>query len=75
MALVIALLSSKEVSGSVNSNNQWKKEQVFNNVVVAVVQLIHRLTQADISCTTSARLFFFPLLGEQEPNTIFYLCR
>ena len=28
---------------------------------VAVVQLIHRLMKADISCTT-ARLFFFPLL-------------
>ena len=32
-------------------------------VVVVVVQLIHRLMQADISCTTTARLFFFPLLG------------
>ena len=27
--------------------------------VLVVVQLIHRLTQADISCTTRARLFFF----------------
>ena len=27
-----------------------------------VVQLIHRLTQTDISCTTTACLFFFPLL-------------
>ena len=26
------------------------------------VQLIRRLTKADISCTTTARLFFFPLL-------------
>ena len=25
------------------------------------VQLIHRLMQADISCTTTDRLFFFPL--------------
>ena len=30
---------------------------------LVVVHLIHRLTQADISCTTTARLFFFPLLG------------
>ena len=29
---------------------------------MVVVQLIHRLTQADISCTTMARLFFFPQL-------------
>ena len=29
---------------------------------MVVVQLIHRLTQADISCTTTPRLFFFPLL-------------
>ena len=30
---------------------------------VVVVQLIHRLAQAYISYTTTARLFFFPLLG------------
>ena len=39
---------------------------------MVVVQLIHRLTQADISCTTTASLFFFPLLGvnadQQEGN-------
>ena len=29
---------------------------------VAVVQLIHRLMKADISCTTMAHLLFFPLL-------------
>ena len=29
-------------------------------VVVVVVHLIHRLIQADISCTRTARLFFFP---------------
>ena len=29
---------------------------------LVVVQLIHRLAQADISCTTTARLCFFPLL-------------
>ena len=29
---------------------------------MVVVQLIHRLTWADISCTTMAHLFFFPLL-------------
>ena len=38
---------------------QCKKEQLFPFVVV---QLIHRLMQADISCTTTAHLFFFPLL-------------
>ena len=31
--------------------------------VVVVVQLIHRLTQVDISFTTTAHLFFFPQLG------------
>ena len=38
------------------------KKNTFCHFVV-VVQLIHRLTQADISCTTPARLFFFPLLA------------
>ena len=37
-----------------------KKNKSGNFLVV--VQLIHRLTQADISCTTTPRLFFFPLL-------------
>ena len=36
---------------------QWKFGHFF-----VVVQLIHRLTQTDISCTTTACLFFFPLL-------------
>ena len=31
-----------------------------------VVQLIHRLTQADISCTTMAHMFFFPLLADER---------
>ena len=43
------------------NNKQWKKEQVCQFFVV--VQLIHRLTKADISCTTTACLLFFPLLG------------
>ena len=38
----------------------WRKE--FGHFLV-VVQLIHRLTRSDISCTTTARLFFFPLFG------------
>ena len=42
-------------------DKQWKKEQVWPFFVV-FVQLIHRLTQTDIRCTTMARLFFFPLL-------------
>ena len=32
---------------------------------LVVVQLSHRLMQADISCTTTARMFFFPLLGKK----------
>ena len=44
---------------------QWKKDQVWPFFFI-VVQLIHRLTQADISCTTTARLFFFPLLEEDR---------
>ena len=40
--------------------NQWKKYQVWPFLVV--VQLIHRLRQADICCTTTAQLFFIPLL-------------
>ena len=43
------------------TTKQWKKNK-FGHFVV-VVQLIHRLTQADISYTATARLFFFPLLG------------
>ena len=34
---------------------------MFGNFLV-VEQLIHKLTQADISCTITARLFFSPLL-------------
>ena len=49
-------------------SKQWKKEQVWQFYVV--LQLIHRLTQADISCTTTASLFFFPLLDDM---TIFWL--
>ena len=39
------------------------KKNKFRHFVV-VVQLVHRLMQADISCTTTARLFFFPLLAD-----------
>ena len=39
---------------------------MFGPFVVVVVQLIHRLTQADISCTTTAYLFFFPLYEKQK---------
>ena len=38
-----------------------EKKNKFGHFLV-VVQLIHRLTQADISCTTTVRLFFFPLV-------------
>ena len=37
-----------------------------------VVQLILRLTQADISCTTTARLFFFPLLAAELAMRVEY---
>ena len=39
---------------------QWKKNKLGHFLVV--VQLIHRLTQADISCATTPRLFYFPRL-------------
>ena len=45
------------------TTKQWKKEQVWPFLVV--VQLIHR-TQADISCTTTARLFFSHCLFATE---------
>ena len=35
-------------------------------IFLVVVQLIHRLTQSDISCTTTARLFFFPQLEDEK---------
>ena len=38
------------------------KKNKFGHFLV-VVQLIHRLMQAEISCTTTTRLFFFLLLG------------
>ena len=41
------------------------KKNKFSHFVV-VVQLIHRLMHADISCTITARLFFFPLLGPES---------
>ena len=44
-------------------NRQWKKNKIGHFLVV--VQLIHRLIQADISCTTTACLFFFPLLARE----------
>ena len=43
---------------------QWKKLGRF----VVVVQLIHRMTEAHISYTTTAGLFFFPLLGNCTRN-------
>ena len=39
-------------------------------IFVVVAQLIHRLAQADISCTTTARLFFIPPLVYYDYNTI-----
>ena len=43
-----------------------EKRTKFSHLLV-VVQLIHRLTQADISCTTMLRLFFFPRLDLHQP--------
>ena len=42
--------------------------QVVEKTSLVVVQLIHRMTLADISCTTMARLIFFPLLGDSSKN-------
>ena len=42
------------------------KKNKFGHFLV-IVQLIHRLTQADISCTKTARLLFFPLLDDIHP--------
>ena len=49
-------------SGMHGLNTGSGKKNKFGHFLV-FVELIHRLTQADISCTTMARLFFFPLLG------------
>ena len=50
------------------SSKQWKKNKFCHFLVV--VQLIHRLTQADISCPTTVRLFFFSLLVQQSPSGV-----
>ena len=42
---------------------QWKKEEVWPFLVV--VQLINRLTQADISCTKTARLTMITEIATQ----------
>ena len=44
-----------------DTQNQAVGKNKLGNFLV-IVQLIHRPTQADIGCTTRARLFFFPLL-------------
>ena len=46
-------------------SKQWKQNK-FGHFLV-VVKLIHRLTKADISCTTTASLLLYPLL-ENEKN-------
>ena len=50
---------------SCSSASSGRKNK-FGHFLV-VVQLIHRLMQADISCRTMASLFFFPLLGSGSP--------
>ena len=45
------------------SHSSSGKKNKFDHLVV-VLHLIRRLTQANISCTTTARLFFFPLLAQ-----------
>ena len=50
------------------SINDWwassgKEKRFFHFLVF--VQLIHRMTQTDISCTTTGRFFFFPLLVDE----------
>ena len=54
-----------------NMTKQWKKEQVWPFLVV--VQRIHRLMQADISCTRTARLIFLPLLEHKRVSPIYFL--
>ena len=50
-----------EGSNFVYCSRSRSKEELGNFLVV--VFLIHRLMHADISCTTTAQLFFFTLLG------------
>ena len=47
-----------------NQEQAVEKKQVWP--FFFVVQLLHILTQADFSCTTIARLFFFPLLDQEH---------
>ena len=57
-------LAGKSQKSSIISK-VWKKEQVCGHFFV-FVQLIHGLTHVDISCTTTARLFIFPLLDHKS---------
>ena len=47
------------------THSQAMEKNKFGLFLV-VVQLIHSLMQADISCSTTARLFFFPLLANTK---------
>ena len=50
-------------------HKQWKKNKFGH--FKGVVQLIHRLTQGDTSYTTTARVFFFPLLAQTASGICF----
>ena len=51
------------------SSSSSGKKNKFGHFLVDV-KLIHRLIQADICCTTTARLFFFPLLVSHPVNKV-----
>ena len=70
-----ASAQSREIEEQINRilchvvSSSSGKENKFGHFVVGV-QLIHRLMQADINCTTIACLFFFPLLGYRIGMTV-----
>ena len=58
----------QRILGPIFIIKQWKKNKFCHFLVD--VKLIHRLMQADICCTTTARLFFFPLLVSHPVNKV-----
>ena len=56
MGLSYLTKAESREEGGTPLSKQWKKEQVWQFLVVL------QLAQSDISCTTTARLFFFPVL-------------
>ena len=56
-------MSQDKIWFAPQSSSSSGKKNKFGHFWLLDGQLIHRLKQADISCTTTDRLFFFPLLG------------